>query len=355
MLLIGFELLTGKVMADRLKSRGRRFRTIAAIGCALLFLSPSPLHGQSSPQNLQNVSSTGQSTVVDSADHRESPLDPATPDKSADQQPTAITASGNPNSITNGPHDWVHRWLRKVDQARSEQPHYAAPLITTHPLLVQQFRFDTYYQSARNGVATDVYGSGKGLEIIPNTRMEVQVGIPPYYFRHAPNIPDGFGDVSIFLKFRVASAPEGKGGYFVGFFLGGSFPSAQSPNGLGHTVWSPMLAAAKRWKFFDWQTNLGGILPQSGTPVLGRQIVFNNTFQFNVARKFWPEVENNTTFYIDGPHSGSHQNFITPGLIVGPFPLAEHLHFMFGGGVQIATGQFYTYNHRWIWTIRFPF
>jgi len=244
-------------MADGLKSRWRRFRTIATIGCALLFLSPSPLHGQSSPQNLQNVSSTGQSTIVDSADHRESPLDPATPDKSADQQPTAITASGNPNSITNGPHDWVHRWLRKVDQARSEQPHYAAPLITTHPLLVQQFRFDTYYQSARNGVATDVYGSGKGLEIIPNTRMEVQVGIPPYYFRHAPNIPDGFGDVSIFLKFRVASAPEGKGGYFVGFFLGGSFPSAQSPNGLGHTVWSPMLAAAKRWKFFDWQTNLG--------------------------------------------------------------------------------------------------
>jgi hypothetical protein len=221
--------------------------------------------------------------------------------------------------------------------------------------LVQQFRFDTYYQSARNGVATDVYGSGKGLEIIPNTRMEVQVGIPPYYFRHAPNTPDGFGDVSIFLKFRVASAPEDKGGYFLGFFLGGSFPSAQSPNGMGHTVWSPMLAAAKRWKFFDWQTNLGGSLPQSGTPVLGRQIVFNNTFQFNVARKFWPEVENNTTFYVDGPHSGSYQNFVTPGLIVGPFPLAERLRFMFGGGVQIATSQFYTYNHRWIWTIRFPF
>jgi hypothetical protein len=245
--------------------------------------------------------------------------------------------------------------LRTVDEARSEQPHYAAPLITTHPLLVQQFRFDTYYQSARNGVATDVYGAGKGLEIIPNTRMEVQVGIPPYFFRHAPNIPDGFGDVSIFLKFRVASAPEGRGGYFLGIFLGGSFPSAQSPNGQGHTVWSPMLAAAKRWKFFDWQTNLGGSLPQSGTPTLGRQIVFNNTFQFNVARKLWPEVENNTTSYVDGPHSGNYQNFITPGLIVGPFPLAERLRFMFGGGVQIATSQFYTYNHRWIWTIRFPF
>jgi hypothetical protein len=74
-----------------------------------------------------------------------------------------------------------------------------------------------------------------------------------------------------------------------------------------------------------------------------------------VAKKFWPEVENNTTFYVDGPHSGKRQNFITPGLIVGPFPVAERLHLLLGGGVQIATSQFYTYNHRWIWSIRFPF
>jgi hypothetical protein len=343
-----------KVMGSTLKSCCMRFSAITAMDCALLLLSPSALHGQSPAPDALHSSSAVQSAAVESGDHGDSLLDPATPGQSPDQRPVAERGA-DPNSITNGPDDWVHRWLRKVDKARSEQPHYAAPLITTHPLLVQQFRFDGYYQSARNGVATDVYGAGKGLEIIPNTRMEVQVGIPPYFFRHAPNLPDGFGDVSIFLKFRVASAPEGKGGYFLGFFLGGSFPSAQSPNGQGHTVWSPMVAAAKRWKFFDWQTNLGGALPQSGTPLLGRQIVFNNTFQFNVARKFWPEVENNTTFYVDGPHSGSYQNFITPGLIVGPFPLAERLRFMFGGGVQIATSQFYTYNHRWIWTMRFPF
>jgi hypothetical protein len=264
--------------------------------------------------------------------------------------------SNSPHASREQKHsDWLHRWLRNVDKARSEQPHYAAPLITTHPLLVQQFRFDAHYQSAPNGVRTDEYGSGRGIEIIPNTRMEVQVGLPPYFFRHAPNIPDGFGDVSIFLKLRLASAPEARGGYFLGLFLGGSFPSATPPNGMGHTVWTPMLAGGKRWSFFDWQSNLGGTLPQSGTPVLGRQIVFNNTLQLNVAKKFWPEVENNTTFYVDGPHSGKRQNFITPGLIVGPFPVAERLHFLVGGGVQIATSQFYTYNHRWIWSIRFPF
>jgi hypothetical protein len=107
----------------------------------------------------------------------------------------------------------------------------------------------------------DEYGAGKGLEIIPNSRMEVQVALPPYYFHEAPGIPDGFGDVSIFLKFRAFSAPEETGDYFVGFFLGGSFPTGDAPNGMNHTVWSPMIAAAKGWKFFDYQTTLSGNLP----------------------------------------------------------------------------------------------
>jgi hypothetical protein len=79
---------------------------------------------------------------------------------------------------------------------------------------VQQFRFDSFYQEAPGGIWTDEYGGSKGLEIIPNTRMEAQVGIPPYFFHEAPNMPDGFGDVSILLKSRVFSAPEGQGRLF---------------------------------------------------------------------------------------------------------------------------------------------
>jgi hypothetical protein len=251
--------------------------------------------------------------------------------------------------------DWVHRWLHAVDTARSEQPHYVAPLITTHVLLVQQFRFDSYYQEAPGGVWTSEYGAGKGLEIIPNTRMEVQVGIPPFFFHEVPNAPDGFGDVSIFLKFRAFSAPEETRDYFIGFFLGGSFPTGSAPNGMLHTVWSPMIAAAKGWRFFDYQTTLSGNLPQSGTSVLGRQVLYNNTFQFNINRKVWPEVETNTTFFVDGPYSGDQETFLTPGLLVGPFDIAERLHFEPGMGIQIATSHFHLYDHRWIWTVRFPF
>jgi len=261
--------------------------------------------------------------------------------------PTSITA-------THSQDDWVSRWLRMVDKTRAEQPHYVAGLITTHVLLVQQFRFDSYFQQAA-GIWTDEYGGGKGLEIIPNTRMEVQVGIPPYFSHGAPNVPDSFGDVSIFVKFRAFSAPEGKGDYFLGFFLGGVFPSATPPNGLAHTVWSPMIAAAKGWGFFDVQSTLSGNLPQSGTNVLGRQILFNNTLQFKVASIFWPEVETNSTFFVDGPLSGNKETFLTPSLITGPFQIAERLHFAAGLGVQIAASHFHRYDHRLIWTMRFPF
>jgi hypothetical protein len=185
--------------------------------------------------------------------------------------------------------------------------------------------------------------------------MEVQVGIPPYFSHGGSKVSDGFGDVSIFLKFRAFSAPEGKGDYFVGFFFGGVFPSATPPNGLGHTVWSPMIAAAKGWGFFDVQSTLSGNLPQNGISVLGRQIVFNNTFQFKVANIFWPEVETNSTFFVDGPLSRNNETFLTPGLITGPFQIAERLHFAAGFGVQIAASHFHRYDHRLIWSVRFPF
>jgi len=41
--------------------------------------------------------------------------------------------------------------------------------------------------------------------------------------------------------------------------------------------------------------------------------------------------------------------------VLGRFPLAERLHFMVGGGLQIAATQFHRDNHRWILSVRFPF
>jgi hypothetical protein len=65
--------------------------------------------------------------------------------------------------------------------------------------------------------------------------------------------------------------------------------------------------------------------------------------------------EQNSTFWVDGPLSGRKQVFLTPGLVVGPFQLYENLHLALGVGVQIAVSSFHQYNHRWIFSVRFPF
>ena len=250
--------------------------------------------------------------------------------------------------------DWVHRWLRIVDQVRASQPHSVAPLITTHVLLVQQYRFDSSWQTNSNGAQLDNYGNSRGLEIIPNRRLEVQVAPPPYIV-HSDNTADGFGDVSIFTKFRAFSAPEGKGDYFVGLFFGASFPSGSRPNGTGHTVLSPMLALSKGWGRFTIQNTFSGSLPASGADVLGRAFLWNTAFQYGIKGKIWPMIEQNSTFWLDGPLDGNKQVFLTPGVVAGPFPLTEKLHVGFGFGVQIAATSFHQYNYRRIFSMRFPF
>src|SRR5579871_3132369 len=131
------------------------------------------------------------------------------PSAAAAQTSTSVAASTAKD-------DWVTRWFKRVNQARASQPHHVAPLITTHVALIQQFRYDSYQQTSSSGAGSFNFGAGKGLEIIPVSRVEVQVAVPPYMLHQAPHAPDGFGDVSMFFKFRAFSAPEGHGDYFIG-------------------------------------------------------------------------------------------------------------------------------------------
>jgi len=280
----------------------------------------------------------------------------------ADCSPILRTALSQPDPAQNDAggsniqkNDWVHSWLRKVDEARANQPHYVSPIVTTHVLLVQQFRYDmSWQQDPTGGTVTSNYGASRGLEIIPSTRLEVGL-FPPSYFVHQSKTPDGFGDFSWQVKFRAFSAPEGKGDYFVGLFLGGSFPTGTPPNGAGHATVSPTLAAAKGFGPWDIQSTIGATLPTSGTDLLGRTIVFNTALQYKIKGKIWPMLEQNSTFWSGGTLDGKKEVFLTPGLVLGKFPLAERLNFMIGGGLQIAATQFHRDNHRWILSVRFPF
>jgi hypothetical protein len=254
-----------------------------------------------------------------------------------------------------GDTDWVHAWTRKVDEVRASQPHFVSPIVTTHVLLVQQFRYDmSWQQDPAVGSTTSNYGGSKGLEIIPTSRLEVGI-FPPNYLAHPSPVPDGFGDLAFQVKFRAFSAPEGRGDYFVGFFFGGSLPTGTPPNGVGHAIVSPTLAAAKGFRHWDVQTTLGANLPVSGASILGRAIIFNTAVNYKLKNKIWPMIEQNSVFWSGGVLDGKKQVFVTPGIVLGSFAVAERLRFAIGTGVQIAVTEFHQYNHRWIVSLRFPF
>jgi hypothetical protein len=263
--------------------------------------------------------------------------------------------SGTTTSAASAQKDWLDRWMRTVDTVRASQPHFPAPLVTTHVVLVEQYRYDMAWQpDPSGGTVTSNYGASRGLEIIPTTRLEVGISPPPYVV-HQSSLPDGFGDLSFQVKYRAFSAPEGHGDYFVGFFFGGSLPTGTAPNGLGHAVFFPTFAAAKGIGALDIQSTLAAGLPATGADLLGRTIVFNTAVDYRIKGLIWPMLEQNSTFWSGGPLDGKKQVFLTPGLVLGGFPLAERLHLSLAAGMQIAVTQFRQYNHRWIVSVRLPF
>jgi hypothetical protein len=246
-------------------------------------------------------------------------------------------------------------WLARVDKTKDEQPHWVTPLATTTPRLEEEYRYDQFWQENAKGITTNNYDGGKGLELIPCETVEIIFNMPPYIAHNNPNVKDGWGDAAFLVKYRLLSANEERGGYILTAFLGWSVPTGQFSNGALHPVITPTIAYGKGFGNFDVQGTFGVGLPTADTSIVGWTIAWNNAFQYRLFRKFWPEVELNSTFFQDGKNDGLKQNFVTPGLVMGRFPLAGRVGFTVGGGYQIATTQFHTTNHNAILTVRFPF
>ena len=64
-------------------------------------------------------------------------------------------------------------WTSRVVEAQQSQPHWIAPLATVTPLLVQQVRYDQFWEHLGTGANINNYNNGHGLELIPTTTNEV--------------------------------------------------------------------------------------------------------------------------------------------------------------------------------------
>jgi hypothetical protein len=245
-------------------------------------------------------------------------------------------------------------WFDRVDKTKEEQPHWVTPIATTTPRLEEEYRYDQLWQTSNTGFTTNNYGGGKGLELIPFEKAEVIVNVPPYLQHSNPAVQDGFGDIAFVVKYRLLSQNEGRGNYILTAFLGWSLPGSHN-NGASHAVITPTIAYGKGFRNFDLQGTFGVGLPTADTNISGRTYLWNNAIQCRVFRKLWPEVEFNSTFFQQGRNDGQRQNFVTPGLVLGRFPLWNRVGLTFGAGYQIATTHFHTSNHNAILSVRLPF
>lgn len=247
-------------------------------------------------------------------------------------------------------------WAQRVSETRAEQPHWITPLATVTPRLEQELRFDIDWQTPNSGITSENYDGGKGLELIPSEHIEVLINLPPYLVHNNPAMLNGFGDFSFTVKYRLLAANESShGGYILTVFFGASVPTGSHTNGAPDAIVTPTIAYGKGFGRFDAQGTFGVGLPVADTNIIGRTYAWNNAFQYHFLKKFWPEVEANSSFFQQGKNDGKKQTLVTPGLVIGGIHLTKAVGLTFGGGFQIATTHFHTNNHNVIFSVRFPF
>lgn len=246
-------------------------------------------------------------------------------------------------------------WRARAYETLSHQPAWPVPLVAGSSGLIECFRSDFARQITPSGTETWNFGNSKGANLIPWYNTEFDAAVPPY-IQHNSAARDGFGDFSMLLKYRLATAGAGEGNYSFSASLGGTLPTGSYKNGSVDVAIIPTVYAGKGFGRFDVQSSLGATLPVADTLKLGRVVGWNTVAQYHLGKFFWPEIEDNASFYHAGSNDGRIQNFVTPGLIFSKLKFhrdfRSHDALVFGGGMQIATSHFHTYNHGLVLTVR---
>jgi len=253
--------------------------------------------------------------------------------------------------------DYFKDWFPRVTETQEEQPHWVTPLVTVTPRLEQEIRYDQLWESIPGGHQITSYGGGKGLELIPAKPVEVIIGIPAWQTENTHPEKSGWADETFLMKYRILSANADNGDYILTAFFGLSVPNGSSAWTSHHFMYTPTIAFGKGWGRFDFQSTLGVTIPDNGAVKTGNgtPILFNTALQYKIDRFFWPEVEANYTFWPNGKHDGLNQLFLTPGLLLGRFPIYKRVGLTVGVGCQFAVTDNALMHRNVILTGRIPF
>jgi len=255
--------------------------------------------------------------------------------------PTIALAQTSGASASDSPlQTYFDTWFERVEHTQAEQPHWITPVATTTPRLEEEFRYDQFFEKLGNGGTLHNFDGGKGLELIPSENVELIFGLPPYIERSQPSKPtstSGFNDLPFLLiKYRLLSANEQSGNYIITAFLQGSAPTGIEALSQHTYLITPTLAAGWGYGDFDIQSTVGVSFPTDYSQRTGDIVTWNTTLQYHLWNVLWPEVEMNNTYWLGGARAGRHQVLITPGVVLGRFPIGWRAKLIVGAGYQMA-------------------
>jgi hypothetical protein len=249
-------------------------------------------------------------------------------------------------------------WEDRVRATSARQPAWPVPVVAPSAVIVQLARTDFVRQYTSTHTETWNYGNGKGINLIPFARTEFDINLPAYIQHNTSKVQDGAGDFSVVAKYRMFARSEG-GNYSTAVQMAFSVPTGSYKNGTAVSTVIPTVIGGKGFGKFDIQSAIGAVLPTSSVPAIGRTILWNTVAQYKIGKYFWPELEANASYFHGGANDGRNQVFLTPGLIVSRIKLRQNpkdrLALVFGGGMQIATSHFHSYNHGLVLTSRLTF
>jgi hypothetical protein len=258
---------------------------------------------------------------------------------------------------------YLDHWFDRVRQAQGSQPEWITPVATTTPRLEEEFRYDQNRQTLSNGSTVDVYDGGKGLELIPTSLTELIITTPPYQVRRGVAPASGLNDwPGILLKYRLLSANREHGDYILTVFAQYGWPTGAKVFTNHNHVFTPTLALGKGFGDFDVQATVGEQIPTHDNSKAGHALLTNVTLQYHWAKVFWPEVELNRTDWYGGARDGRSQTLLTPGIVLGRFPIGGRSKAIVGFGYQTSLSTKYpktpatpTFNHNLILSTRVSF